>query len=254
MQSNYNYLSPSFQGYTPKQICADLCKGACCNHGTVMNANLKIIVDKLCASCKTLPDDARSVVLIKTPVVKWIVSSNSCDVQKTNELVNTYIDAISKESNPEKIKLLQNKLDKLNKKLLEITGENEVFLPITNAELTGATKEAVVANGFNVCMFKDHGKTNLCTIYNGVKDETGKTIGRPSPCLDVGSDKQPCPWHNPEKYGELLHKTRTMLAKCGYNNLPTEVLQKYVAQQYNLNEVFLEKIWKPYLKSLGVNV
>lgn len=252
LQINQTPCNTNFKGYTPTQICADLCKGACCNHGTVMDANIKIIADKLCASYKTLPDNLKSVVLIKTPVVKWAVSSSSPEVHTLNNLANTYIDAISRETDPEKIRLLTAELDKLNKKLAEITQDNEIFLPVTNPKLKDESDSALVSNGFNVCLFKDHDKTNLCTIYEGVKDETGRTVNRPSPCLKVGSDETPCPWHHPEKYGELYEQTRAMLAQHGYANLPQEVIQRYIAQQYNLNEVFAEKIWKPYLQTLDI--
>ena len=250
LQISQNYYSPKFQGYTSKEICAELCKGACCNHGTAMNANLKKITDKLCASYTSISDSLKSIILIKAPIVKWLVNSPFPEVQSLNKLANTYIDAISKEKDPKKLDLLKIELDKINQKLLELTGESESFVAVTNKELKDANFWEVQSNATNICMYKDHGKTNLCTIYDGVKDENGNVQSRPSPCFKFGSDELPCPWHNPEKYVELYHKTKAMLARNGYIGLPQETIQRYIAGQYNLNEVFNEKIWQPYLQSL----
>jgi len=41
-----------------------------------------------------------------------------------------------------------------------------------------------------------------------------------------------------------------MLERNGYIGLPQETIQRYIAGQYNLNEIFNEKIWQPYLQSL----
>ena len=248
--SQNNYYQPKFRAYTPKEICADLCKGACCNHGTAMGANLKKIADKLCASYRTIADELKSTILIKAPIVKWMVNSPYPEVNSLNELANTYIDAISRETNPEKVKALQQELDKINEKLADWTYGSEPFVAVTNPEIQDQSFFEVAANETNICMFKDHEKTNLCTIYDGVKDETGKITQRPSPCFKFGSDELPCPWHHPEKYVELYHKTKAMLQKNGYFGLPMERIQQYIAGQYNLNETFNEKIWQPYLKTL----
>ena len=248
---NNPYYRTNFEGYTPKQICADLCKGACCDHGTTMNANLKIIADKICASYKTMGDNLKSAVLIKAPIVKWIVNSRNPEVQTLNKLANTYIDAISKEKDTVKIAQLQESLDEINKKLKSLTGDSEDFVAVTNPELKDGSASEVVSNGRNICMFKDHDKTNLCTIYSGVKDENGVTIERPSPCIKVGSEELPCPWHNPEKYEELYYRTKYALEQKGYIGIPQQVIIRYIAEQYNLNEVFNREIWQPYLKTLN---
>ena len=92
--TNNNSYQPKFKAaYTPKEICADLCKGACCNHGTAMGANLKKIADKLCASYRTIADSLKSTILIKAPIVKWLVNSPYPEVNALNNLANTYIDA-----------------------------------------------------------------------------------------------------------------------------------------------------------------
>lgn len=236
--------------YTAKEICADLCQGTCCNHGTVMNANLKKITDKLCASYESIADSLKSTILIKAPIVKWLVNSPLPEVQSLNKLANTYIDAISKEKDSKRIELLKFELDKINQKLLELTGESEPFVAVTNKELRDANFLEVQSNATNICMYKDHGKTNLCTIYNGIKDENGNIQSRPSPCFKFGSDELPCPWHHPEKYIELYRQTKVLLEKNGYFGLPQEIIQRYIAEQYNLNKIFNEKIWQPYLQSL----
>jgi len=246
-----NYYQQNFKAntYSAKEICADLCKGACCDHGTVMNANLKRITDKICSSYMTIADELKSTILIKAPIVKWLVNSPLPEVQSLNKLANTYIDAISREKDPKKIELLKIELDKINQKLLELTGESEPFVAVTNKELRDANFLEVQSNATNVCMYKD-GNTNLCTIYNGIKDESGNIESRPSPCFKFGSDELPCPWHHPEKYVELYHRTKAMLERNGYIGLPQETIQRYIAGQYNLNEIFNEKIWQPYLQSL----
>ena len=249
LQISQNYYSPKF-GYQPEEICAVLCNGSCCDHGTVMNANLKRITDKICSSYQTIADDLKSNVLIKAPIVKWLVNSPIPQVQSLNKLANIYIDAIAREKDTNKIEQLKIELDKINKKLFERTGNSEEFVAITNPELKDATFGEVQSNSTNICMYKDHGKTNLCTIYEGIKDENNKIESRPSPCLKFGGDELPCPWHHPEKYVELYHKIKDMLARNGYVGVPKEVIQNYIAEQYNLNEVFNEKIWQPYLQSL----
>ena len=247
--NNY-YQKTTFKSYTHKEICADLCEGACCNHGTAMSANLKMITDKICALYKTMEDSFKSTMLLKTPVVKWVVNSQNPDVQTLNELANTYIDAISKETDFVKITKLQELLNEINAKIKALTGDSEPFVAITNPELTDKSFFEVAANANNVCMFKDHGKTNLCSIYNGIQDENGTTVDRPSPCIKVGSEL-PCPWLHPEKYTELYHRTKAMLENHGYTGIPMQVIQRYIAEQYNLNEVFDEIIWQPYLKTLN---
>jgi len=247
--TNYHYQQ-SFRGYTAQQICADLCKGACCNHGTAMNSTLKKITDKICAHYRTIPDNMKSAVLIKTPIVKWIVNSKNPDVISLNNLANTYIDAISKETDINIINKLEAKLSELNTKLSEILGVDETFCAVTNPELLNASNDDIVTADNNICMYKDHDKTNLCSIYNGVKDENGDIIERPNACFSVGSSEMPCPWHNPEKYAEICSKTAALFASKGYGLLPPQIIQQYVARQFNLNEVFVEKIWKPYINKL----
>lgn len=247
--TNY-YPKTNFKGYTPQEICADLCHGACCNHGTVMNSKLKIFADKLCASYKLAANELKSTLLIKSPIVKWVVRSDNPQVQTLNNLANTYIDAISRETDVVKIRQLEEQLNEINKKMKSLIGESEPFLAITNPELKNMSFEEVASNKENICMFKDHEKTNLCSIYHGIKDENGIVTGRPSPCLKVGSDEAPCPWHHPEKYEELCLRTKAILECNGFMGIPMEVVQKYIAEQYNLNEVFIEKIWKPYIETL----
>ena len=248
-QNNY-YQRTNFKAYTAKKICADFCHGSCCNHGTAMGANLKIIADKICASYWKMSNELRSTLLIKTPIVKWVVNSKNPEIQTLNKLANTYIDAISKETDPVKIEQLEKTLTDINDTIKLIMGETESFLAVTNPALKDKTYEEVAANATNICMFKDHGKTNLCTIYDGIKDENGVTVNRPNPCLIIGSKTTPCPWHNPEKYPELCRQTKAMLELNGFEGLPMEIVQKYIAVQYNLNEVFMEKIWKPFIETL----
>ena len=143
---NNNYQSRiNFRGYTPKytpkQICSELCGGACCNTGTKMSGTIKKIADKLCAQYKSLPDNLKSIALIKAPIVKWVVNSNNIEVKHVTNLANTYIDAIKRETDPEKISQLTEELNKLNKKLIEITNNNECFLPVTNPEMKNASFE-----------------------------------------------------------------------------------------------------------------
>ena len=247
-QNNYSQRT-SFRGYTSKEICADLCHGACCDHGTVMNAKLKIIADKLYTSYKMMADGLKSTLLIKSSIVKWVVNSENPEVQTLNKLANTYIDAISKETDSGKIKQLEELLTEINKKLKQLIGDSELFTPVTNPELKDKSFFEVQVNAENICMFKDRG-TNLCAIYDGIKDESGEIVSRPMPCHKVGSDEAPCPWHNPEKYPELCYRTKARLENNGYVGIPMQVVQKYVADQYNLNEVFIEKIWQPFLKTL----
>ena len=237
------YPSTSFKGYTAQQICAELCKGACCNHGTPMNATLKKIVDKLCAQYHRIPDDLKSAVLIKAPVVKWVVNTSHPDVIMINKLANTYIDAIARETNPQKIEQLTAELDKLNKRLVEINADIDAYAPVTNPEFAEYNHSTLPANAWNVCMFKDHGKTNLCTIYNGIKTEEGVVVDRPKTCYVFGSDLLPCPWHQPDKYVELYKKFREFLPP----GMTQREIQQYIAEQFNLNKTFEEKIWKPYL-------
>ena len=248
LSPNNYYQKTSFQGYTPTEICADLCKGACCNHGTSMSANLKIIADKFCASYHTMPENLKSAMLVKAPIIKWVVNSQNPTVQTLNKLANAHIDALSRETHPETIKELEQALSVLNKKLAELTNGSESFVAITNPELKNSSFMDVASNATNICMFKDHNQTNLCTIYNGVKSESGEIVGRPSPCLKFGGDELPCPWHKPEKYEDLYHNTKAMLEYNGYTGLPPKVIQQYIAEQYNLNRVFYEKIWLPYLE------
>ena len=133
-----NYYSPKFKGYTSKEICADLCKGACCDHGTVMNANLKRITDKICSSYMTIANELKSTILIKAPIVKWLVNSPLPEVQSLNKLANTYIDAISREKDAKKVEMLKIELDKINQKLLELTGDSEPYVAVTNENLRNA--------------------------------------------------------------------------------------------------------------------
>ena len=249
-----NRNQTSFKGYSPEQICSELCKGACCNHNTPFGPTLKRIADKICASYHTLPYNLKTAVLIKAPIVEWAVDSNNVEVQTINKLANTYIDAISRETNPEKIAELTKSLDKLNAKLEELLGDKESFLAITNPIFKDHPEQAIATDLPNICMFKDHGKTNKCTIYHGITLEDGKVVPRPQPCITVGSEELPCPWLNPEKTSETFSKMRAHLARVGYRNIPDEVMQSYVAKQYNLNQTWYEKIYKPYLESQGIKV
>lgn len=254
IQNNeYFTYQKSFKGYAAQQICAELCQGACCNHGTPMNSVLKKITDRLCVQYKNIPDNLKSTVLIKTPIVKWVVDSQNPDIISLNNLANIYIDAISRESNVEIIKKLEAELDALNDKLHELIGDKEEFCAVTNPEIKDLSDYEIISSDINICMYKDHGKTNLCTIYDGIKDDEGNTVKRPYACFAIGSDVMPCPWHHPEKYAELCQKTREKLASMGYGMLPAQVIQQYVARQYNLNEVFIEKIWEPFIKKEEAN-
>ena len=42
---NYNNYNLDFRGYSPEYICSQLCKGACCDHSTVMSASIKRATD-----------------------------------------------------------------------------------------------------------------------------------------------------------------------------------------------------------------
>ena len=243
--NNYNFGSK----YTPAEICADLCKGACCNHGTPMSATLKRIADKFNASYHSLPDDLKTSAIIKTPILKWIVDSSDIDLQRVNDMANIYIDAISREKNPENIKQLSKSLRQLNEKLEQMLGDEESFLTITRSQFLQNPQAVVFSNSVNPCAFKDHGKTNKCSIYGGITTSEGEFVDRPKPCYSVGSSELPCPWLNPEKLDEVVKKTRQNFAKVGYRNIPDNVLNDYIAKQFNLNEIWLEKIYKPFLKS-----
>lgn len=157
---NYNI---NFRGrYTVAEICADLCKGACCNHGTPMNATLKKIADKFNATYYQLPDDLKSSALIKAPILNWVIDSSDIEAKRVDELANVYIDAISRENNPQKIEVLKEALELLNQKLESMLGKDEAFLSITNPILTKNPQAALMSNTVNPCAFKDHGKTNKC--------------------------------------------------------------------------------------------
>jgi len=238
--------------YTAKQICTELCGGACCNHGTPMSANLKIIADKICASYQKASSDLKSNMLIKAPIVKWLVNSPNPEAKTLNNLANQYIDAISRETNPKKIEELQKCLDELNLKLKQITGEKEEFLAITNPLFKNDSENVVTSGAPNICMFKDHGKTNACTIYDGVSYEGVSQPKRPYACTAVGGKEMACPWLEPEKYGETYRTMKRQYEQAGYPYIPQEVLQRHMAEQFNLNETWYEKIWKPYYDTLDL--
>ncbi len=233
--------------YTPSEICADLCKGACCNHGAPMSATLKRIADKFNASYYQLPDSLKPKAIIKSPIIKWVVDSNDIEVNRVNDLANVIIDAISREKDPRNISALEESLEALNKKLESMLVDNEKFLLITNPDLSKNPKAAMFSNVINPCAFKDGAKTNKCSIYGGIKVDENKIVDRPEPCHIFGSDEFPCPWHRPEKLDEIVEKTRQKLALMGYKKVPKSALDNYVKEQFNLNETWFEKIYKPFL-------
>ena len=91
------HKSKKVNGYTYMQICGDLCGGTCCNHGVISNATFKKVTDRLNTEYKMLKNSAKRKSLIKTPVLKWFVRSDSIEVTTLNELANTCIDTILKE-------------------------------------------------------------------------------------------------------------------------------------------------------------
>lgn len=249
------YKTKKIPNYSYMQICGDLCGGTCCNHGMVSNARFKKITDKLCTEYRMSDERKRKKSLIKIPVIKWFIRTDSLEIIAINELANTCIDTISKEKDKNRLAQLQKDLDNLNQKLIELTNDSEIFTPVTNHALKETTKEILTSNNVNICMYKDHKKTNLCSVHNGIKDEeTGCVISRPSPCSLFGSDKYPCPWHSPEKYGEIFTKMKELLEKTGHKGLSKEAINKYISEQYNLNKTFEEKIWQPYLKTFETEV
>lgn len=245
----YNNYGSFGSKYTPAEICADLCKGACCDHGTPMSMTLKKIADKFNAAYYELPDNLKSNALIKAPILKWVIDSNDIEINRVNDLANLYIDSISREKNPEKIKELTNSLEMLNQKLESMLQNNEKFLQITNPSLRENPKAALFSYAINPCAFKDHGKTNKCSIYEGIKTSDGGFVDRPLPCRVVGSEELPCPWLNPEKLDDVVEKTKQNLARSGYRNIPDYAINNYIKEQFNLNETWMEKIYKPFLNN-----
>lgn len=235
--------------YSAEEICTKLCKGSCCNHSAPMGAKLKRIADSFTAKYWDLPEDLKSTALIKSSVLKWVIMDSRPEAKTLEKMINIHMDALRFEQNAVKRKELAAAIDELNAKLEKIYGPYEVFVPVTNQSLVNNVDDVLMSNTENVCMFKDHNKTNRCMIYNGVKSPAGEIIERPSACTTLGSSEQPCPWLNPEKLDDIVKKTRENLAKNGYRNLPNEVINNYVAEQYNLNQTWYEKIFKPFLEN-----
>ena len=248
--SNYHNINyTSFKAMSPEYICSQLCKGACCNHATTMPATLKRATDKLMGEFFKNGRNAVNHIAIKRPVYSWGISALNTEAKNLNEQINILIKQLHKESSIDKIEAISLEIDKLNARLEAILDNQEVFLPITNPIFQDNPETAVTSKLPNICMYKDP-KTNKCTIYYGLQTPEGKTIERPSPCHQVGSDNFPCAWLNPEKLGEVVEQTRTLLATHGYTRIPNETLLRYVSEQQNLNDVWAEEIYLPYLKSI----
>lgn len=246
---NYNYQNIGFRGFSPEYVCSQLCKGACCDHSSVMSASIKRATDNFLGDYYRFSQNIREKLPLKRIVYSWGLNTEDIAAKKINEQINKLIEQLHTEKSTDKLALITKSIDQLNKKLEEILGENEVFLPITNPIFKDEPQMAVVSGMPNICMYKDP-TTNKCTIYYGINTPEGKTIQRPTPCHTVGSDEYPCAWLNPEKFGEIVAKTQAMLAQHGYARLPQEVIFNYIAEQQNLNDTWAEKIYKPYLAHL----
>lgn len=229
------------------------CGGACCDHSAPMGAKLKRIADSFTAKYWDLPEDLKSSALIKSTVLKWVLLDRNPQAQTLNKMINVHIDAVRLEKNVEKRKALAEALDKLNEQFEKHYGDKtEAFIPVTNHSLANEPENVLYNITDNVCMFKDHKNTNRCTIYNGVRSASGENIERPYACTAVGSLEHPCPWLNPKKLNDVVRQARENLASNGYDNLPNKVINDYVAQQYNLNQTWYEKIYQPFLKEKNV--
>lgn len=250
--SYYGQHNLSFKSLTAADICSKLCKGGCCDHSTVLPMALKKATDRLMGEYFKNNLANRATLPLKRIVYSWGLNSRNINALNINQQINKLIDELQETSSQEKIVSLTNQITQLNDELAKhIDNSAEIFLPITNPAFKENPAEAETSSSPNICMYKDP-ETNKCTIYYGLTTPEGEVINRPKPCHTVGSDEMPCPWLNPEKIGNLMNKTRALLAINGYYNIDDATLSLYIRQQHNLNETWEEKIYKPYLDSIGV--
>ena len=247
-QTTYKKNNVNFKGYTPADICSKLCKGACCDHSTVLSMPLKRATDRLMGEYFKSNNETRATLPIKKIIYTWALNTRDKKALELNEQINKLISKLQETTSKENITVISKNIDELNNKLATlIDTKAEIFLPITNPKFKNNPTEAVTSNLPNICMYKDP-VTNKCTIYHGLITPEKEIIQRPSPCHRVGSKDYPCPWHNPEKLEDTLYSTNAALASQGYK-VSKETIFRYVADQYNLNETWHELIYKPYLKS-----
>ncbi|MCQ2739574.1 MAG: hypothetical protein MJ237_05030 [bacterium] len=232
---NQSYIS--FRSYSPEYICTTLCKGACCNHGTLADIRLKMATDELNLK-KIISGNSDT---LKRFVLAWSTQHPNPNVIRLNNEVNKILAEVFEK--PELAKAKLPTINKLNQEMAEIVGDSEVFLAVTNPIFKNNLGEAALSSEINVCMYKDP-ETNKCTIYYGLND----IKERPSACKLVGSNELPCLWLNPEKINEVASKIRIKLANAGCPNLPPDVVFRYIIDQFNLNSTWAEEIYKPLNK------
>ncbi len=250
---NYNSYNLSFRGLSPVEICSKLCKGACCDHSTVMSMPLKRATDRLMGEFFKSSLEQRETLPLKRVVYSWGLDTQDARALELNNKINELLAKLQEATSKDQIIAITNKINELNARLASLIDNTaELFLPITNATFKDDPAQAVISKLPNVCMYKDP-KTNKCSIYYGLITPEGETIHRPKPCVNVGSDMYPCPWLNPEKLGETVAQTRATFAKHGYR-LPEDVIVRYIAEQHNLNDTWREVIYKSFLKSKGIDV
>ena len=247
----YNHVQ-SFKAYTAKQICGELCKGACCNIGTPTSASFKTVTDALWVQSRIEPTDPKNKSLIQRTILKWMVNSDNPHVLAANGYANACIEAILKEKNKFNLMNLKTALNALNKMLCELLGEKELFFAVTNPDAVDLTADDFIDNEVkNICMYKDN-RTNFCTIYNGVEDENGNKIERPSACLKLGGPDWPCLWLSPEKLkGICLNIASDLANRRGVElkDIDTNEVIQRVTKAYKLNNDFWVKIWEPFIKN-----
>lgn len=252
--SPYNYYSNiNFKGYSPVEICSKLCKGACCDHATVLSMPLKRATDRLMGEYFKANLETRETLPLKRIVYSWGLDSQNVRALELNKQINELISELQEATSVDKITALMNKINELNTRLATLIDNTaECFLPITNKTFKDEPSMAVTSKLPNICMYKDP-ETNKCSIYYGLTTPEGETIQRPKPCHMVGSDEHPCPWLNPEKLNQTVARAKAMFAQHGYR-LPDETIVRYIADQHNLNDTWKELIYKPYLTSQGIDV
>ena len=250
----YNYKQ-TFKSLTPKSICSDLCKGACCNEGTPTSAAFKTITDSLWVQSKIKFTNPKEKRLIRRNICKWLVKSDNPDVITANDYANECIQAILTATNKADIIRLKKALNALNAMLCELMGNKEAFIAVTDSDAVNLPLDDFIDREVkNMCMYKDD-HTNLCTIYDGVKDETGKKIGRPSACLKVGRE-WPCLWFQPDLLMNICDEIKAELATdrdVDPDEIDFREVMRYIEDNYKLNGSFWEKIWKPFIENKYAN-
>lgn len=245
-----NVYNTNFRGLSPSDICSKLCKGACCDHSTVMSMPLKIATDRLMGEFFKANPATRATLPIKKVLYSWGLDTINPQAKALNAQINQLLQELSKETSMERINFLNSKISELNRNLATLVNRtDEVFLPITNPKFINDPNEAVVSQEANTCMYKDP-ETHKCSIYYGLQTPEGETLQRPKPCHEFGSDTIPCPWHSPEKLNDTIQAAYNTLAQHGQIHVPKEIILRYVGQQFNLNGTWRDEVYLPYLEKI----